>query len=131
MRYYLIILFLSTIVCFSDVSSNVDVVQEDVKVVRAGEDVNLTCSFSTVSAFCFCNQQKHGLNRRLMEESYKLSLYLNQQPSWNKDFEKMSRFNVFKGDDHFNLFILQTKPSDSSTYYCHCIIFQHWNGCRH
>ncbi|XDV18778.1 hypothetical protein PO909_024407, partial [Leuciscus waleckii] len=47
-----------------------------------------------------------------------VSLYLNQQPSWNKDFEKMNRFNVINGDDHFNLIILKTKPSDSATYYC-------------
>ncbi len=34
---------------FAVCSSDVDVVQEDnVKIVRAGEDVNLTCTFSNV-----------------------------------------------------------------------------------
>ncbi|XP_056115198.1 uncharacterized protein LOC130091376 [Rhinichthys klamathensis goyatoka] len=114
MRYYIIILFFSVIVCSSDVSSNVDVVQEDVKVVRAGEDVNLTCSFSKLlqSTRAWFKRTSNGKSIQVV------SLYLNQQPSWNKDFEKMNRFNVTKGDDHFNLIILQTKPSDSATYYC-------------
>ncbi|XP_039514677.1 uncharacterized protein LOC120469634 [Pimephales promelas] len=101
-------------VCSSDESSNVDVVQEDVKVVRAGEDVNLTCSFSTLlqSTRAWFKRASNGKSIQIV------SLYLNQQPSWNKDFEKMNRFNITKGDDHFNLTILQTKPSDSATYYC-------------
>ncbi|CAM4517116.1 unnamed protein product [Leuciscus chuanchicus] len=101
-------------VCSSDVSSNVDVVQEDVKVVRAGEDVNLTCSSSALlqSTKAWFKQTADGRFIQIV------SLYLNQQPSWNKDFEKMNRFNVIKGDDHFNLIILQTKPSDLATYYC-------------
>ncbi|XDV18781.1 hypothetical protein PO909_024410, partial [Leuciscus waleckii] len=114
MRYYIILFLSSTIFCSSAVSSNVDVVQEDVKVVRAGEDVNLTCSFSALlqSTKAWFKQTADGRFIQIV------SLYLNQQPSWNKDFEKMNRFNVTKGDDHFNLTILQTKPSDSSTYYC-------------
>ncbi|XP_056115193.1 uncharacterized protein LOC130091374 isoform X4 [Rhinichthys klamathensis goyatoka] len=114
MRYYFILLLSSTIFCSSDVSSNVDVVQEDVKVVRAGEDVNLTCSFSKLlqSTRAWFKRTSNGKSIQIV------SLYLNQQPSWNKDFEKMNRFNVSKGDDHFNLIILQTKPSDSATYYC-------------
>ncbi|XP_039534210.1 uncharacterized protein LOC120483316 [Pimephales promelas] len=114
MRYYLIILFFSVIVCSSDESSNVDLVQEDVKVVRAGESVNLTCSFSTLlqSTRAWFKRASNGKSIQIV------SLYLNQQPSWNKDFEKMNRFYITKGDDHFNLTILQTKPSDSATYYC-------------
>ncbi|XP_077084165.1 uncharacterized protein LOC143737097 [Siphateles boraxobius] len=114
MRYYFILLLSSTKLCSSDVSSNVDVVQEDVKVVRAGEDVNLTCSFPKLlqSTKAWFKRTSNGKSIQIV------SLYLNQQPSWNKDFEKMSRFNVTKGDDHFNLIILQTKPSDSATYYC-------------
>ncbi|XP_051754945.1 uncharacterized protein LOC127515400 isoform X2 [Ctenopharyngodon idella] len=109
MRYYFILLLSSTIFCFTDV----DVVQDDIKIVRAGEDVNLTCYFSELldSTVWF----KQTAERKSLQI---VSLYLNQQPSWNKDFEKMNRFNVIKGDDHFNLTILNTKLSDSATYYC-------------
>ncbi|XP_048014657.1 uncharacterized protein LOC125247409 [Megalobrama amblycephala] len=114
MKYYIIILFSSIIACSSNVTSNVDVVQKDVKVVRAGEDVNLACSFSKLlqSTKAWFKQTADGKSLQIV------SLYLNQQPSWNKDFEKMNRFNVIKGDGHFNLTILKTKSSDSATYYC-------------
>ncbi|XP_067257275.1 uncharacterized protein [Chanodichthys erythropterus] len=114
MRYYFILLLSSTISCSSNVTSNVDVVQEDVKVVRAGEDLNLTCSFSKLlqSTKAWFKQTADGKSSQIV------SLYLNQQPSWNKDFEKINRFNVIKGDGHFNLTILKTTPADSGTYYC-------------
>ncbi|XP_058637055.1 uncharacterized protein LOC131543588 isoform X1 [Onychostoma macrolepis] len=108
---YLIFLFSSTIVC----SSDVDVVQENnVTIVRAGVDVNLTCTFSNVlqSTKAWFKQTTDAKSLHIV------SIYLNQQPSWNEDFEKTSRFNVIKGDDHFNLTILKIKPSDSATYYC-------------
>ncbi|XP_016305621.1 uncharacterized protein LOC107660737 [Sinocyclocheilus anshuiensis] len=106
MRYF-IILFSSTVVCFSAV----DVVQEDnVKIVEAGENVDLTCSFSKLLQTT--KQTVDGKSLQIV------SLYLNQQPSWNEDFEKANRFNVIKGDDHFNLIILKSKPSDSATYFC-------------
>ncbi|XP_048041410.1 uncharacterized protein LOC125265318 [Megalobrama amblycephala] len=109
MRYYFILLLSSTIFCFTDV----DVVQDDLKIVQAGEDVNLTCNFSELldSTVWF----KQTAERKSFQI---VSLYLNQQPSWNKDFEKMNRFNVIGGDGHFNLTILNTNPSDSATYYC-------------
>ncbi|XP_051754947.1 uncharacterized protein LOC127515400 isoform X3 [Ctenopharyngodon idella] len=114
MRYYFILLLSSTISCSSVEASNVDVVQEDVKVVRSGEDVNLTCTFSKLlqSTKVWFKQMAEGKSLQIVY------LHLNQQPSWNKDFEKMNRFNVIKGDDHFNLTILNTKSSDSGTYYC-------------
>ncbi|XP_026104788.1 immunoglobulin superfamily member 3 [Carassius auratus] len=108
---YLIILFISTIVC----SSNAEVVQEDhLKIVQAGEDVNLTCTFSKLlqATTAWFKQTADRKNIQIV------SLYLKQQPSWNEDFDKTNRFNVIKGDDHFNLTILKTKPSDSATYYC-------------
>ncbi|XP_052458567.1 uncharacterized protein LOC128017292 isoform X2 [Carassius gibelio] len=108
---YLIILFISTIVC----SSNAEVVQEDhLKIVQAGEDVNLTCTFSKLlqGTTAWFKQTADRKNIQIV------SLYLKQQPSWNEDFDKTNRFNVIKGDDHFNLTILKTKPSDSATYYC-------------
>ncbi|XP_058637053.1 uncharacterized protein LOC131543586 isoform X2 [Onychostoma macrolepis] len=111
MRYCLIVLLSSTIVC----SSDVDVVQENnVTIVRAGVDVNLTCTFSNVlqSTKAWFKQTADGKSLQIV------SIYLNQQPSWNEDFEKTNRFNVIKGDDHFNLTILKIKPSDSATYYC-------------
>uniref|UniRef100_A0A8C1TUE8 Ig-like domain-containing protein n=1 Tax=Cyprinus carpio TaxID=7962 RepID=A0A8C1TUE8_CYPCA len=90
-------------------SSDVDVVQEDnVKIVRAGEDVKLTCTFST-----------DGKSLQIV------SFYIKQQPSWNKDFEKANRFIVIKGDDHFNLTILKTKSSDSATYFC--VVSSHYS----
>ncbi|XP_048041412.1 uncharacterized protein LOC125265320 [Megalobrama amblycephala] len=108
MRYYFILLLFSTISC----SSDVDVVQEDVKIVRAGEDVNLTCNFlQFLQSTIWFKQTAEGKSLQIVY------LYL-EQPSWNKDFEKTNRFNVSKGDDHFNLTILKTKPSDSATYYC-------------
>ncbi|XP_043099994.1 uncharacterized protein LOC122348520 isoform X1 [Puntigrus tetrazona] len=110
-RYCLIALLSSTAVC----SSDVDVVQEDnVKIVRAGEDVNLTCTFSKSmqSSKAWFKQTTDG------KPSQIISLYLNQQPSWNEDFVKTKRFDVSKGDDHFNLTILKTKPSDSAMYFC-------------
>ncbi|KAK9972273.1 hypothetical protein ABG768_025594 [Culter alburnus] len=114
MRYYFILLLSTTISCSSNVTANVDVVQEDVKVVRAGEDVNLTCTSSKLlqSTKAWFKQTADGKSLQIV------SLYLNQQPSWNKDFEKMNRFNVIEGDGHFNLTILKTMPADSGTYYC-------------
>ncbi|KAF4111466.1 hypothetical protein G5714_008497 [Onychostoma macrolepis] len=111
MKYYLIVLLASTIVC----SSDVDVVQEDnVKIVRAGVDVNLTCTFSKLlqSTKAWFKQTADGKSLQIV------SIYLNQQPSWNEDFEKTNRFKVIKGDDHFNLTILKIKPPDSATYFC-------------
>uniref|UniRef100_A0A672QXE0 Uncharacterized LOC107603163 n=1 Tax=Sinocyclocheilus grahami TaxID=75366 RepID=A0A672QXE0_SINGR len=111
MRYYLIVLLASKIVC----SSDVDVVQEDhVKIVRAGEDVNLTCTFSSLlqTTTAWFKQTADRKNVQIV------SFYIKLQPSWNKDFEKANRFIVIKGDDHFNLTILKTKPSDSATYFC-------------
>uniref|UniRef100_A0A672QXE7 Uncharacterized LOC107603130 n=1 Tax=Sinocyclocheilus grahami TaxID=75366 RepID=A0A672QXE7_SINGR len=108
---YLTILFSSTIVC----SSDADIVQEDnVKLGQAGEDVNLACTFSKLlqTTTAWFKQTADRKNVQIV------SLYLNQQPSWNEDFDKTNRFNVIKGDDHFNLTILKTKPSDSATYYC-------------
>ncbi len=101
---------------FAVCSSDVDVVQEDnVKIVRAGEDVNLTCTFSNVL------QSKKAWFKQTMTDGKSLlivSLFLNQPPSWNEDFEKTNRFNVIKGDDHFNLTILKIKSSDSAMYFC-------------
>ncbi|XP_073692497.1 uncharacterized protein [Garra rufa] len=111
MRYYFIVLLSSTIVC----SSDVNVVQEDkVKIVRAEEDVNLTCTFSRLlqSTTAWFKQTNEEKSLQIV------SLYLNQQPTWNENFKKTNRFNVIIGDDHFNLTILKTKPSDSATYYC-------------
>uniref|UniRef100_A0A672QX27 Uncharacterized LOC107603130 n=1 Tax=Sinocyclocheilus grahami TaxID=75366 RepID=A0A672QX27_SINGR len=96
-------------------SSDADIVQEDnVKLGQAGEDVNLACTFSKLlqTTTAWFKQTADRKNVQIV------SLYLNQQPSWNEDFDKTNRFNVIKGDDHFNLTILKTKPSDSATYYC-------------
>uniref|UniRef100_A0A672QXG6 Uncharacterized LOC107603163 n=1 Tax=Sinocyclocheilus grahami TaxID=75366 RepID=A0A672QXG6_SINGR len=101
--------------CFTFCSSDVDVVQEDhVKIVRAGEDVNLTCTFSSLlqTTTAWFKQTADRKNVQIV------SFYIKLQPSWNKDFEKANRFIVIKGDDHFNLTILKTKPSDSATYFC-------------
>ncbi len=100
---------------FAVCSSDVDVVQEDhVKIVRAGEDVNLTCTFSNVlqTTKALFKQTTDGKSLQIV------SIYLNQQPSWNEDFEKTNRFNVIKGDNHLNLTILKIKSSDSAMYYC-------------
>ncbi len=60
-----------------------------------------------------------------------VSLFLNQQPSWNEDFEKTNRFNIIKGDDHFNLTILKIKSFRlSNVFLCSRVILQHWNGFR-
>ncbi len=99
-----------------------DVVQEDnVKIVRAGEDVNLTCTFSNVlqSTKAWFKQTTDGKSLLIV------SLYLNQQPSWNEDFEKTNRFNVIKGDDHFNLTMLKIKSSDSAMYFC--VVSSHYS----
>uniref|UniRef100_A0A8C2EVQ5 Ig-like domain-containing protein n=1 Tax=Cyprinus carpio TaxID=7962 RepID=A0A8C2EVQ5_CYPCA len=95
--------------------SDVDVVQEDnVKIVRAGEDVNFTCTFSNVlqATKAWIKQTAYGKSLQIV------SSYLNQPTSWNEDFEKTNRFYVIKGDDHFNLTILKVKPSDTATYFC-------------
>ncbi|XP_016151329.1 uncharacterized protein [Sinocyclocheilus grahami] len=100
---------------FAVCSSDADIVQEDnVKLGQAGEDVNLACTFSKLlqTTTAWFKQTADRKNVQIV------SLYLNQQPSWNEDFDKTNRFNVIKGDDHFNLTILKTKPSDSATYYC-------------
>ncbi|XP_016319914.1 uncharacterized protein LOC107671504 isoform X2 [Sinocyclocheilus anshuiensis] len=113
MRYYLIVSLSSTIVC----SSDADVVQEDnVKIGQAGEDVNLTCTFSKLlqTTTAWFKQTADRKNVQIV------SLYLNQQPSWNEDFDKTSRFNVIKASKRISIF---NKPfcyfcSDSATYYC-------------
>ncbi|XP_059396168.1 uncharacterized protein LOC132128648 [Carassius carassius] len=107
---YLIFWFL-VIVC----SSDLDVVQENnVKIVRAGEDVNFTCTFSNVLQVtkAWFKQTADGKSLQIV------SLYLYQPPSWNKDFEKTNRFYVIKENDHFNLTILNVNPSDTATYFC-------------
>ncbi|XP_059382387.1 uncharacterized protein LOC132117240 [Carassius carassius] len=111
MRYCLIVLLSSIIVC----SSDLDVVQENnVKIVRAGEDVNFTCTFSNVLQVtkAWFKQTADGKTLQIV------SLYLYQPPSWNKDFEKTNRFYVIKENDHFNLTILNVNPSDTATYFC-------------
>ncbi len=100
---------------FAVCSSDVDVVQEDhVKIVRAGEDVNLTCTFSNVVQMtkAWFKQTADGKPLQIV------SLFLNEQPSWNVDNVKTNRFNVIKGDNHLNLTILKIKPSDSAMYFC-------------
>uniref|UniRef100_A0A8C1WZX5 Ig-like domain-containing protein n=1 Tax=Cyprinus carpio TaxID=7962 RepID=A0A8C1WZX5_CYPCA len=99
------------VVCCSDV----DVVQEDnVKIVRAGEDVNFTCTFSNVlqATKAWFKQMADGKSLQIV------SSYLNQPTSWNEGFKKTNRFYVIKGDDHFNLTILKIKPSDTAMYFC-------------
>ncbi|XP_042617281.1 uncharacterized protein LOC109069106 [Cyprinus carpio] len=107
---------------FAVSSSDVDVVQEDnVKIVRAGEDVKLTCTFSSLlqTTTAWFKQTADGKSLQIV------SFYIKQQPSWNKDFEKANRFIVIKGDDHFNLTILKTKSSDSATYFC--VVSSHYS----
>ncbi len=107
---------------FAVCSSDVDVVQEDnVKIVRAGEDVNLTCTFSNAlqSTKAWFKQTTDGKSLLIV------SIYLNQQPSWNEDFKKTNRFNIINGDDHFNLTILKIKPSDSAMYFC--VVFLYYS----
>ncbi|XP_073764304.1 uncharacterized protein isoform X2 [Danio rerio] len=111
MRNYFIVLLSSTIFC----SSGFDVVQEDnVKIVEAGEDVNFTCKFPELvqSINAWFKQTTDGKSLQIV------SSYLNQQPSWNHNFEKTNRFNVANENGYFNLTILKTKSSDSATYYC-------------
>ncbi|XDV18790.1 hypothetical protein PO909_024416 [Leuciscus waleckii] len=108
MRYYFILLLSSTIFC----ASEVNVVQQDLKIVQSGEDVNLTCNFSEfLESTAWFKQTAEGKSLKIVSLHYK-------QPQWNTFFEKMNRFNFTKGDKHFNLIILKTKPSDSATYYC-------------
>ncbi|XP_056115192.1 uncharacterized protein LOC130091374 isoform X3 [Rhinichthys klamathensis goyatoka] len=114
MRYYFILLLSSTIFC----TSEVDVVQQDLKIVQSGEDVNLTCNFSEfLESTAWFKQTAEGKSLKIVSVNFK-------QPQWNKDFKKMDRFNVTKGDNHFNLNILKTKPSDSATYYC--VVASNW-----
>ncbi|XP_077084171.1 uncharacterized protein LOC143737099 isoform X2 [Siphateles boraxobius] len=114
MRYYFILLLSSTIFC----TSEVDVVQQDLKIVQSGEDVILTGHFSDfLESTAWFKQTAEGKSLKIVSLHYK-------QTSWNKDFEKINRFNVIKGDDHFNLIILKTKPSDSATYYC--VVASNW-----
>uniref|UniRef100_A0A671S9F7 Uncharacterized LOC107671504 n=1 Tax=Sinocyclocheilus anshuiensis TaxID=1608454 RepID=A0A671S9F7_9TELE len=102
---------------FAVCSSDADVVQEDnVKIGQAGEDVNLTCTFSKLlqTTTAWFKQTADRKNVQIV------SLYLNQQPSWNEDFDKTSRFNVIKASKRISIF---NKPfcyfcSDSATYYC-------------
>ncbi|XP_048014496.1 uncharacterized protein LOC125247262 isoform X2 [Megalobrama amblycephala] len=114
MRYYFILLLSSTIFCFTDV----DVVQDDIKIVQAGEDVNLTCNFSELlDSTVWFKQTAEGKSLQIVY------LYL-EQTTWNKNFTKMNRFNVIRGNYHFNLTILKTNPSDSATYYC--VVAAYW-----
>ncbi|XP_056308537.1 uncharacterized protein LOC130220182 [Danio aesculapii] len=109
MKYYLICLFCSTIVC----SFGVEVVQENnVKIAAAGEKVNLPCTFSKLLQVTkvWFKQRADGKSLQIV------SLYLNQEPNWSNYSE--NRFNVMKEDGYFNLTILKTKPSDSAIYYC-------------
>ncbi|NP_001296748.1 novel immune-type receptor 1b precursor [Danio rerio] len=111
MRYYFIVLLSSTIFC----SIGFDVVQEDnVKIVEAGEDVNFTCKFPELvqSINAWFKQTTDGKSLQIV------SSYLNQQPSWNHNFEKTNRFIVANENGYFNLTIFKTKPLDSATYYC-------------
>nr|CAD12524.1 novel immune-type receptor 1o, allele 2 [Danio rerio] len=112
MRYYFILLLSSTIFC----SSDVDVVQENnVKIVQAGEDVNLTCTFSPnmqLSTAWF----KHTADGKTLQIVF--NLFFTKSPIWNNNSEKMNNVNVIIREGYFNLTILKTKPSDSATYYC-------------
>ncbi|XP_056317079.1 LOW QUALITY PROTEIN: novel immune-type receptor 1n [Danio aesculapii] len=112
MRYYFILLLSSTISC----SSDVEVVQKDhVKIVQAGEDVNLTCTFSSVlqlSTAWF----KHTADGKPLQIVF--NLFFAQSPIWNNNSEKMNNLNVIIGEGYSNLTILKTKPLDSATYYC-------------
>ncbi|XDV18780.1 hypothetical protein PO909_024409 [Leuciscus waleckii] len=108
MRYYFILLLSSTIFC----TSEVNVVQQNLKIVQSGEDVNLPCNFSEfLESTAWFKQTAEGKSLKIVSLHFK-------QPQWNTFFEKMNRFNVTKGDKHFTLIILKTKPSDSATYYC-------------
>ncbi|XP_051987690.1 signal-regulatory protein beta-2-like [Xyrauchen texanus] len=117
MRYYLILLISSTIVC----SYDMNVVQEDrLKIVRPGDDVNLTCTFSSSlqTTTAWIKQDAGGKSQHIV------TFYLTQQSSSNEDL-KTNRFIVAKGDDSFNLTILKTKTSDSATYFC--VVSSHYN----
>ncbi|XP_067308082.1 uncharacterized protein [Pseudorasbora parva] len=114
MRYYFILLLSSTIFC----SSDVDVVQEDLIIVQAGEDVYLTCNYSQfLESTAWFKQTDGGKSVQIVSLHFK-------QPRWNKDFEKQDHFNIIKGDNSFNLTILKSNPSDSATYYC--VVASNW-----
>ncbi|XP_059360582.1 uncharacterized protein LOC132098506 [Carassius carassius] len=97
----------------SSVNANI-VTQNHLKIVQAGDRVNLPCIFSKESRTTVA-----WVKQRAGEKPLLITLSYHALPAvFENYFNKENRFFVTKDDGSFNLSITNVKESDTATYYC-------------
>uniref|UniRef100_A0A671N2G9 Ig-like domain-containing protein n=1 Tax=Sinocyclocheilus anshuiensis TaxID=1608454 RepID=A0A671N2G9_9TELE len=109
-HFFILLLYL--LKCSSD---NADIEsQNHLKIVQAGDSVNLTCIFPKESRTTVAwVKQRAGEKPLLITSSYQALPAV-----FENDFNKHNRFFVEKDDSRFNLSITNAKESDTAIYYC-------------
>ncbi|XP_043100001.1 novel immune-type receptor 2b isoform X1 [Puntigrus tetrazona] len=109
-NFFILLLYLSK--CRA---GNTDVVaQNHLKIVQAGDTVNLTCISPKESRNSIV-WVKQILGQKPISI---VSSYQALPVEFDKGFDKHNRFFSAKDDTFFNLTITNTKESDTATYYC-------------
>uniref|UniRef100_A0A4W4FDA7 Ig-like domain-containing protein n=1 Tax=Electrophorus electricus TaxID=8005 RepID=A0A4W4FDA7_ELEEL len=85
-----------------------------VKFVRFGENIHLTCSFSSSLASTTA-WFKHTPGEKPLLIA---SAYHSEPVLYYKHFNKTGHHNAIRNGTNFTLSISNAKPSDSATYYC-------------
>lgn len=114
---------LNLISFFSDVSLNVEagvdiVHQEEIKFFKIGENLTLTCMFTSfATAVTWLKQSAKGETVFIASINGYLPIKLQT------DLENTGRFSAIKKDKTFTLKISKTELSDSATYICAALYY--------
>ncbi|XP_056317073.1 novel immune-type receptor 2b isoform X2 [Danio aesculapii] len=114
--FYILLLYLLT--CMSD---NAKIkAQNHVKIIQAGDAVNLTCIFPKESRTSLVWVKQIVGEKPLLIAS----AYQGLAGQYENDFDKQNRFSIEKDEGSFNLSITNTEISDTATYYCIAYVYE-------
>nr|CAD12517.1 novel immune-type receptor 2b, allele 6 [Danio rerio] len=114
--FFILLLYLLT--CTSDNANKQG--QNHVKIIQAGDAVNLTCIFPKESRTSVV-----WVKQRVGEKPLLIaSAYQGLAGKYENDFDKQNRFFIEKDEGSFNLSIANTEISDTATYYCVAYVYE-------